>query len=141
MSGCLKAFLIAVAVAAVLGIGSCVLLVVAVDEAADDVGDQRAEERAREAEDLGEVSCTVDAAGFMVAEIPVTNNSSERSNYFVEVTFEAADGSQIDTASAAVEALEPGQSTTAAAQTLTEPPADGELTCRVVEVDRTTDET
>lgn len=140
MSGCLKAFLIVLAVGAVLGLGSCVALAVLVDDAAEDVEEQLAEEEEREARDLGDVSCTVDDAGFMVADIPVTNNSSERSNYSIEVTFEGADGSQLDTGLAPVESLEPGQSTTARAQTLTEPPPDGQFDCRVVEVDRFSDE-
>ncbi|MFP3901802.1 MAG: FxLYD domain-containing protein [Acidimicrobiia bacterium] len=141
MSGCLKAFLIVLAAGAVIGLGSCVALVVLVDDAAEDVEEQLAEEEEREARDLGDVSCAVDDVGFMVADIPVTNNSSERSNYTIEVTFEAPDGSQLGTGAALVGALEPGQSTTTRAQSATEPPPDGQFDCRVVEVDRFSDET
>lgn len=137
-SGCLKAVLIAVAVLAAVGIASCVALVVAVDDSADEVDEDLAEERAEEAEDVAEPTCTTDAAGYMVAELEVTNNSSERSNYIVEVTFEGSDGNQIDSAFAEVTALEPGQTGAATAQTLTTPP--GEFMCRVVEVERLSDE-
>ncbi len=134
MSGCLKAFLIVLAIGAVVGIGACVALVAAVDDASDDV----TESEAGEADDVGDPDCKVDDAGYMQATMQVTNNSSERSNYSIEVTFEDPNGDQIETGVAAVSALEPDQSTTATAQTLTQPP--GEFTCRVVDVERFSDE-
>ena len=134
MSGCLKAFLIVLAIGAVIGIGSCVALVVAVDDASDDVNQSEADE----ADDVGEPECKTDEVGFMAATMQVTNNSSERSNYTIEVTFEDPNGDQIETGAALVSALEPDQSTTATASSLTEAP--GEFTCRVVDVERFSDE-
>jgi hypothetical protein len=133
MSGCLKAFLIVLAIGAVVGIGSCVALVVAVDDASDDVTESEADE----ARDVGEPECKVDDAGFMQATMQVTNNSSKRSNYTIEVTFENPGGDQIDTGAALVSALEPDQSTAATAQTLTQPP--GDFTCRIVDIERFSD--
>jgi len=139
MSGCLKAFLIVLAIAFVLGLGSCVVLVVIADDVVDEVEQDLAEEDEREARDIGELDCrTNDTTGFMEAEVPVTNHSSERSNYFIEIVFEAPDGSQIDTALATVSNLEPGQSTTDIAGTAIEAP--GDFTCRVVGVERLSDE-
>jgi len=44
--------------------------------------------------------------------VTVTNHSSKRSNYIIELSLETADGTrQIDTATVAVNNLEPGQST------------------------------
>jgi hypothetical protein len=76
----------------------------------------------------------------MVATMDVTNQSSERSNYFIEVSFEAPDGSQLATGNAVVNALEPDQSTTTEALSATEGPTGGEFTCRVTDVERISDE-
>jgi len=130
--------LVAVGVVLLLGMGACVALVVAVGEAAEDIDRSVTEERADEADDVSEPRCT-SAGGFLTAEVDVTNDSSERSNYSIEVAFESADGDQIDTAFAFVSALQPGQSTVVDAQTLTEPPAP-DFTCRVTDVERYSDE-
>jgi hypothetical protein len=130
MSGCLKVGLIVLAVLFVLGIGSCV----AIAFVADDVVDDLEREQGDEADDVTDVSCSTNDAGFMVAELRVTNDSSERSTYFIDVSFEAANGDQIDTALASVSSLEPGQSTTVQAVTATDP--DGDFTCRAAEVER-----
>lgn len=134
MSGCLKAALIGGAVALALGLGSCIVLAVAVDDAAEDIEADLEAEDEREAEDVGDPECRVDDLGFMEAELTVTNNSSERSSYFIDVTFEAPDGSQIETGAMVVNDLEPNQSKTDVAATFTEP--GGEFTCRVVDVER-----
>jgi hypothetical protein len=78
----------------------------------------------------------------MVARISVTNDSSERSNYMMEVAFETPDGTeQLTSSPVFVNGLEPGQSTTAEANSLTEPPeGEGSFSCRIVELDRTSDE-
>jgi hypothetical protein len=136
MPGCLIAFLVVLAVGAVLGLGSCVVLAIAVDEAGDDLVEVDADERA----DVDDPTCRLDDLRFMVAVVEVTNRSSERSNYFIDVTFEAPDGSQLGTGVTIVNALEPGQSRTAEASSLTEAPADGEFTCRLVGVERFSDE-
>lgn len=55
-----------------------------------------------------------DIIGFRSLTATVTNNSSKRSNYFIEVSIESADGkTQIDTATLVVSNLEPGQATEA----------------------------
>jgi len=61
---------------------------------------------------------TVDSVlGFPSAPVTVTNHSSKRSNYLIEISLESADGkTQIDTADVAVDNLEPGQSTVQKAQ-------------------------
>lgn len=138
MSGCLKVGLIVLAVLFVLGIGSCVAIVFVADDVVDDIeGDLNSEQR-DEADDVAGVSCSTNEAGFMVAELRVTNDSSERSTYFIDVAFEAANGDQIDTALASVSSLDPGQSTTVQAVTATQP--DGDFTCRAAEVERFSDE-
>ena len=127
--------LVAVGVVVLLGMGACVALVVAVGEAAEDVSQSAADE----ADDVSGTRCRADAGAFLAAEVEVTNDSSEPSNYSIEVAFESAEGDQIDTAFAFVSALEPGQSTVLDVQSLTEPPAPG-VTCRVTDVERYSDE-
>jgi hypothetical protein len=127
--------LVAIGVVVLLGMGACVALVVAVGEAAEDVGRSAADE----ADDVSETRCRTDAGAFLAAEVEVTNDSSERSNYSIEVVFESAEGDQIDTAFAFVSALEPGQSTSVDVQSLTEATVPG-VTCRVTDVERYSDE-
>lgn len=137
MSGCLKFGLIALGVLAVLGIGSCVVLATVVDKAAEDIGEDLLAQNEREARDVSRPDCRIDeTTGFMEAEMTVTNQSSERSNYAIEVTFEDGDV-QLETAFAAVTALEPGQNTVVVAGSSTEP--TGAFTCRVIGVQRFSD--
>lgn len=135
MSGCLKGGLIALAVFAILGVGCAALLAFSADEVVDEQA-KREEEILKDAE---LVDCVVGDAGFMVGNVKVTNNSSERSNYSVDVSFTSPDGSeQLDSASAIVNSLEPGQTANAEALTLTEAP--GEFDCKITDVFRFTDE-
>lgn len=67
----------------------------------------------------------------------VTNNSSGRSNYIIEVSFESEDGStQYGTGTAFLNNLEPGQSKTEEAVAFEEIPDGASFNCRLVEVDR-----
>jgi hypothetical protein len=137
MSGCLKAAIIVGGLVLVLGLGSCIALALTADEIAENVDeavDDIDEDDEREARDVGEPDCRVGESGQMEAELTVTNRSSERSNYIIDVTFESSDGSQLETAVLFVNDLEPDQSTTDVASTFTEP--TGEFTCRVVDVER-----
>ena len=127
--------LVAIGVVVLLGMGACVALVVAVGEGAEDVSQSAADE----ADDVSETRCRTDAGAFLAAEVEVTNDSSERSNYSIEVVFESAEGDQIDTAFAFVSALEPGRSTSVDVQSLTEATVPG-VTCRVTDVERYSDE-
>lgn len=53
-----------------------------------------------------------DILSFRKAELAITNNSSKRSNYFIELSLESPDGkTQYDTANATAQNVEPGQST------------------------------
>lgn len=82
-------------------------------------------------------SCGTSSFGSMEANLVVTNNSSGRSSYFINVSFESEDGStQFDTGFAAVDNLEPGQSTTVEATSLSIDDAPAAFTCRITEVDR-----
>ncbi|MGH9187586.1 MAG: DUF4190 domain-containing protein [Acidimicrobiales bacterium] len=131
----------------VLGSLAVVLAVVGVAVLADVFDDlderpslqeQRQEERQREATDVILDGCFADGLGFMTATVTVTNNSSERSNYFGSVVFETADGSQqLASVPLVVNGLEPGQTTTEEANTFT---VADEFTCRVVDVERYSDE-
>jgi hypothetical protein len=138
MSGCLKVGLIVLAVLFVLGLGSCVVIAVVADDVVEEVGQDLVEEQADEADDVSEPECDTNESGFMTATVEVDNDSSERSNYIIEITFEGPDDTQLDTAVATLSALESGQSATAEASTATEAPDD--FTCRVVEVERFSDE-
>lgn len=53
-----------------------------------------------------------DILGFRTAELLITNNSSKRSNYYIELTLESPDGkTQYDSTNATARNVEPGQST------------------------------
>lgn len=131
--------LVAIGVVVLLGMGACVALVVAVGEVAEDVDRSVAAERAAEADDVAATRCRTDAGEPLAAEVEVTNDSSERSNYTIDVAFESAGGDQIETGFGFVSALEPGQSRVVDIQTLTASPGPL-VTCRVTDVERFSDE-
>jgi hypothetical protein len=131
--------LVAIGVVVLLGMGACVALVVAVGEVAEDVDRSVAAERAAEADDVAATRCRTDAGEPLAAEVEVTNDSSERSNYTIDVAFESAGGDQIGTGFGFVSALEPGQSRVVEIQTLTASPGPL-VTCRVTDVERFSDE-
>lgn len=63
--------------------------------------------------DVKIVKCSRDQFGYLNARVKITNHSSKASDYVVTVAFESKNGSQqIDTGSALVDSLQPGQSTT-----------------------------
>ena len=135
MHGCLKALLIGGVVALVLGVG-CVAVV---DQAADDVNEENEEREASIQDDAELVACETNAAGWMSARVRITNDSSERSNYSVDVSFVSPDGSeQYDSGAAIASSLAAGQTTTQEASSTTEPP--GAFECEIVDVVRFTDE-
>jgi hypothetical protein len=137
MSGCAKAAIVGVVVIVLLGIAAAVALVVFADEVVEQVGEDLTEERADEADDVQSTRCGTNEAGFLIATIDVTNDSSERSNYVIQVAFEDGEGDQITSATAFLDNVEPGQSASAEASTTVEPPA--QVDCRVVEVERFSD--
>jgi hypothetical protein len=130
MSGCLKAFLIGLVVAVVVGIGGCAALVVVANEASDDFVDETASER----RDVGEIDCHVDASGFMVADVAISNHTSKRSNYVLQVSFQE-NGTVTATSGAFLDNLAPDDTGTATATTGTAP-TGSEFTCRVDSVQR-----
>ena len=76
---------------------------------------------------------------WMEATVEVTNRTSKRSNYMIEVAFTSPDKSvQLDTAYAMVSGLAPGQQATKQASTVTE--SDGPFECEVLDVTRLSDE-
>ena len=86
--------------------------------------------------DITQVTCDVDDSGDMRAVIHITNHSSERSNYSIDVVFESKDGTeQLDSSFAGVSHLEAGQSATTQSVTFTAPPSTG-FSCRVTQIDR-----
>lgn len=106
-----------------------------------DPGEQSAEQQADEAADVMVSSCGTDSfgGGFLAAGLSITNGSSKRSNYSVEVVFESPDGAtRYGSGTDYVENVEPGQTTGGEALSMTVPPA-GEFTCRLVQVDRNSD--
>lgn len=92
-----------------------------------------------ELDDVELVGCETDTVGAreLVATLRVTNDSSDRSDYSIEVTFSSdATGDQIDTGIALVSNLQPGQSTTTTAEVFPGGPNTGGFDCEVVSVDR-----
>ena len=79
-----------------------------------------------------------DAIGVSYIKIPVTNNSSGRSDYHIELVIESADGAtQLDTAFAFVTELEAGQSATAEAMVTDADSFPADAVIRVTTVERT----
>ena len=80
-----------------------------------------------------------DLIGVSYIHIPVTNNSSKASNYWIDVAVESADGAtQYETTTALLNDVQPGQSATAEGMIAwgsTGAPADA--TVRITKVDRT----
>jgi hypothetical protein len=138
-NGCLIAFLVVLALAVLGGVGSCVALVVVADDVAEDVEEDLVEEQADEADDVSEPRCERGQFNDMQAVVTVTNDSSERSNYTIEVAFNGPNGDQLDTAYATVSALAPGQSTEATAASVAEAPT-GDFTCDILDVERFSDQ-
>lgn len=80
--------------------------------------------------------CAADTStGWYKASLTVTNHTSKQSNYLITVAFESPDGeTQYDTAPAAVQNLQPGQSAQTDATSAKD--ATAGFTCKVAEVTR-----
>jgi hypothetical protein len=129
--GCLVALAIVAGLTVLL-----VLLAAALLARASDSAD---EERRREAADVELTDCLPTGAGHMASTVRITNHSSKRSNYVVDVVFESTDRSrQLATRSVVVNDLESGQATQQQAGTLT--PSPERFDCRVSQVQRFSDE-
>jgi hypothetical protein len=116
--GCLWAL----AVVGALGVALIVILVAAlastdVDDDKNPDGVDRGFGTQDAAADVTNMIITeADTLGFRQVQITVTNNSSKRSNYYIELSIESPDGAtKYDDAIASVSNLDPGQSTTGAA--------------------------
>lgn len=90
------------------------------------------------AEDVKITGCANSALGGPAATVVVTNHSSKASNYIVTIAFDSADGkTQLGTGEAAVNDLQPGQSSAPqSAQALTQTPAPAGFTCRLSDLTR-----
>ena len=127
--------LVALAVVACLTVLLVLLAAALVARASDSADD----ERRREAADVRLADCLPTSAGHMASTVRVTNHSSKRSNYVVDVVFESADGSrQLASSTVFVNGLEPGQTTRQQAGTLTAAPMS--FDCRLSQVQRFSDE-
>lgn len=74
-------------------------------------GDETAGKVLQHSEDVQIIKCKRDQFGDLDAKVKITNNSSKASDYIVTVAFETKDGSQqIDTGTAIIDSLQPGQS-------------------------------
>jgi len=127
--------LVAMAIAAGLAVLLALLLVALLASASDSVD----EERLREAADVELTECSPTGAGHMASTVRITNHSSKRSNYVVDIVFESPGGArQLATRSVLVNDLEPGQVSQQEAGTLV--PSAGDFDCRVSQVQRFSDE-
>ena len=119
--------------------GLAVLLVLVAAALLARASDSADRERRREAADVELTDCVPTGAGFMASTVRITNHSSKRSNYVVDVVFESANGSrQLAARTIFVNDLEPGQATQQEAGTLT--PSPERFDCRVSQVQRFSDE-
>jgi hypothetical protein len=136
MHGCLKAFLIALAVGVVLLVGGSIAAVYFGRDAVERLtnGDPTIDD------DVTVTACAPDLSGDLHATLRVANNSAERSNYIIEVVFESTSGGTVyDTESVVADSVASGQTTTVEVATFTA--GSGEpVRCRVADVIRFTDE-
>jgi hypothetical protein len=90
------------------------------------------------ASDVKITGCTTDATLNMpVAHLTVTNPSSKPSDYMITIAFEDTAGNQIDTGTAVVNSLQPGQATKTDANSFKSGANTTGMTCKVVQADRT----
>jgi hypothetical protein len=86
--------------------------------------------------DVGTPAVDPPEFGLSHVRIPVTNNSSKRSDYWIEMSVTSADGAtQYDTTIATLSNVEPGQSATAETVITKDFPADALV--KITEVQRT----
>jgi hypothetical protein len=85
------------------------------------------------ASDVKITGCTTDAT----LNMPVTNPSSKPSDYMITIAFEDTAGNQIDTGTAVVNSLQPGQATKTDANSFKSGANTTGMTCKVVQADRT----
>jgi len=129
--GCLTAIAVAVGVVLVLVLAAVALLAGAADEADD--------QAAREAADVELIDCSTSGLGHMTADVRITNRSSKRSNYVVDVAFESPDGTrQLATEPVFVNDLGSGQVSEQTANSLTG--SSGDFECDISQVQRFSDE-
>jgi hypothetical protein len=134
MSGCAKAAIVVAVLAVLLGGGCIAALAIFADDIEDSVNDVRQNGR----EDTDITSCELDEAGFMVAEVEITNGSSGRSQYAIIVEFGPRGSSSSLSGSDGITGVDPGETVTLevrSSATTTE-----ELDCRILEAFRTADE-
>jgi hypothetical protein len=135
MSGCAKAALVVLVLGLILGGGCVIAAMVFSDEVADSIDDITENGR----EDVDITSCERDDAGFMVAELEITNSSSGRSQYTVIVEFESSDGTEsIQSTLIPVGGVDPGETTEVEARSTVA--ASEELECGILEAFRLADE-
>jgi hypothetical protein len=142
--GCLIALAV-VGVVVVLGIVATVVIIAAVADEVDDrvetedgITTFSDNDENPPADDVSIGECDpAPGTGYMRATVDVLNHSSEPSNYLVTVAFESEDGGeQFTTSTTGVNALGPDQTTTAEANSFTEPPGGREFSCRITQVER-----
>ena len=136
MNGCLKAFLIVLALLTVLGVIGAIVAVTLLDDAVDDFVDGDSDE----ANDVRDVDCDVDAAGNLRATITVENDSSERSNYILQVAWQDDDGRELTSSAAFINAVQPGDQESGDSVTSEPAPSNGDFDCEVTGVQRFSDE-
>lgn len=116
----------------ILGIVGCAtLLGTAAKKASDDI--DKAKQQA--AQEVSLDSCKPNSIGREAAGT-VTNGSSKRSNYSIEVSFVDGDGRQVATSGALVSNVEPGQQAKWSATGVGDSATTWDITCKVVDVTR-----
>lgn len=116
----------------ILGVVGCTaLLGGAAKKASDDI-DKSKQQAAKEVvlDNCRTTSIGKEASG------TVTNGSSKRSNYAIEVSFVDKDGNQVDSSAALVSNVEPGQRADWSAQSADDSAKTSEVSCKVVDVSR-----
>jgi hypothetical protein len=137
--GCLWAAAIVGGLLVFGAIAAFVIIAVFVDRV-DEAVEDAIEGEPDELDDAEILACETDDSGFMVATVRLTNDSPERSSYFIDVEFESADGDeQFTTAFASTSGIDPDQSTEVEANSFVEAPED-DFECRIQGVNRFSDE-
>jgi hypothetical protein len=134
--GCMSLGVIITVVTLLIGAAITAVVVFAVNDAAETI-DETFDTEDEQIDSVEVTSCERDESSFnwATATVEVTNETDERSTFFVEVTFESRNGRrQFGTGNATVTSLQPGRTIESEVSSVVEVPR--QFTCTVTSVDR-----
>lgn len=137
----MKKALVTLGVLTVLGIGGCSLIVASIG---DSIEESQAERERVDAEVMDVTSCEVTGVGALDwydVDVTATNESSERSDFWVDYAVRHNDGTRIGTGWVSINDVQPDETVTESdSSTIKAEVPVGQVTCEVLDSDRTASE-